>query len=62
MEFQDIIDWLKNISVAYGYTGIFLVNLIGGLSVFFPIPDSVVVFTVAGLKVGDSWSLMFPGS
>jgi membrane protein DedA with SNARE-associated domain len=60
MQFQDIIDWLMNISVSYGYTGIFLINLIGGLSIFFPIPDSVVVFTVAGLKVGDSWVFDVP--
>jgi membrane protein DedA with SNARE-associated domain len=45
-----------NVSLSYGYVGVFLISLIGGLSIFFPIPDSVVVFTISGLKVGDAWA------
>jgi membrane protein DedA with SNARE-associated domain len=60
MEFRDIINWLMNISVSYGYTGVFLISLIGGLSIFFPVPDSVVVFTIAGLKAGGAWVFDVP--
>jgi len=37
----------ENLSVQYGYFGIFLISLIGSMSIFFPIPYTVVIFTVA---------------
>lgn len=39
----------------YGYLGIFLMSLVGALSIFFPIPYTVAIFTLAGLKVGGTW-------
>jgi len=44
-----------NLAQQYGYFGIFLISLIGALSVFFPIPYTVVIFTLGGLKVGEAW-------
>ncbi len=44
-----------NLGTSYGYFGVFLVSLIGGISIFLPVPDSLVVFTLAGLRVGDTW-------
>lgn len=59
MQFQEIIqqliEWMKNLSLQQGYFGIFLVSLIGALSIFFPIPYTVVIFTLGGLKTGESW-------
>ncbi len=46
---------MQNLSIQYGYFGIFLISLIGALSVFFPIPYTVVIFTLGGLKVGEAW-------
>jgi membrane protein YqaA with SNARE-associated domain len=55
LELQDIINWMMSFSAQYGYFGILLVSLIGATSIFFPIPYSVVVFAVAGLKNGGVW-------
>lgn len=59
MQFQEVVqqlvEWMKNLSLQYGYLGIFLISLIGALSIFFPIPYTVVIFTLAGLKSGESW-------
>jgi len=46
LQFQDIINWLLSLSSQYGYFGIFLMSLIGALSIFFPIPYTVVIFTL----------------
>ncbi len=39
----------------YGYFGIFVASLAGALSIIVPVPDTIVVFTLAGLKVGGGW-------
>ncbi len=46
MLFEDIINWLLGLSIQYGYFGIFLLSFIGALSIFFPIPYIVVIFTL----------------
>ncbi len=46
LQFQDIVYWLQSLSSQYGYFGIFLMSLIGALSIFFPIPYTVVIFTL----------------
>lgn len=45
--FQQLAEWMKNLSLQYSYFGIFLISLIGSMSIFFPIPYTVVIFTVA---------------
>ncbi len=49
MEFEDIINWMLSFSASYGYLGVFLISLIGAVSIFFPIPYSVIIFTLGGL-------------
>ena len=39
----------------YGYFGIFIASLAGALSIIVPVPDTILVFTLAGIKVGGSW-------
>jgi len=46
LQFQDIINWFLTLSDQYGYFGIFLISLIGALSIFFPIPYTVVIFAL----------------
>ncbi len=46
MQFQDLINWLMSLSTQYGYVGVFLVTAVAAVSLFFPIPDTIVVFTV----------------
>ncbi|MGQ9551257.1 MAG: VTT domain-containing protein, partial [Candidatus Bathycorpusculaceae bacterium] len=48
---QEIINWMQNIVIQYGYFGIFLISFFGAVSVFFPIPYTVVIFTIGGIRV-----------
>lgn len=52
---QQLFDWLKSLALSYGYLGIFLMSLIGALSIIFPLPYTVIIFALGGLKVGDAW-------
>jgi membrane protein DedA with SNARE-associated domain len=47
---------MKNFAVQYGYFGIFLISLLGATSVFIPIPYTVVIFTLGGLRIGGNWA------
>jgi len=59
LEFSDIIkqlsEWMESLALQYGYLGIFLISLIGATSIIFPIPYTVIIFTIGGLKVGEAW-------
>ena len=46
---QHLVEWMLQLAQNYGYFGIFLISLIGALSIFFPIPYTVVIFTLGGL-------------
>jgi membrane protein DedA with SNARE-associated domain len=47
---QQIYEWMSSLAIQYGYLGIFLISLIGAMSIFFPIPYTVIIFTLGGLK------------
>ncbi|MFX1412044.1 MAG: YqaA family protein [Promethearchaeota archaeon] len=51
LQFEDIIGWMRTLSIQYGYFGIFLISLIGAVSIFVPIPYTVVIFTLGGYRV-----------
>lgn len=53
MDLQDLADWMRNFAIQYGYFGIFLISLLGSTSIIFPIPSSVVIFTLGGLEIFD---------
>ncbi len=55
-QFQEFISWLIGVTVGYGYFGVFLVSLISGVSVFFPVPDTLVIFTLSGFRFGNAWA------
>lgn len=46
---------MVNLGVQYGYFGVFAISLVGALSILLPIPDSLAVFTISGLKFGGDW-------
>jgi len=46
---QQLFEWLENLAVQYGYFGIFLISFIGALSIIFPIPYTVIIFTLGGV-------------
>jgi len=52
---QQLFEWLKSLALSYGYFGIFLMSLIGALSIIFPLPYTVIIFTLGGLKTGEAW-------
>lgn len=41
---QQLVEWMQQLALNYGYFGIFLISLIGALSIFFPLPYTVVIF------------------
>jgi membrane protein YqaA with SNARE-associated domain len=45
--------WLQNFAFQYGYLGVFLISLIGAMSIFVPIPYTVVIFILGGLETFD---------
>lgn len=53
MQLEDIIEWMNLVAVQYGYLGIFLISMLGALSIFVPIPYTVVIFTLGGLQTFD---------
>ena len=53
--FQQLFKWMESLALQYGYFGIFLISLIGALSIIFPIPYTVIIFTLGGLRVGEAW-------
>jgi membrane protein YqaA with SNARE-associated domain len=55
MQLTDIFNWMINLGVQYGYLGIFAFSLAGALSILLPVPDSLTVFTISGLKTGGSY-------
>jgi membrane protein YqaA with SNARE-associated domain len=46
---QQLVEWMQQLAQNYGDFGIFLISLIGALSIFFPLPCTVVIFTLGGL-------------
>jgi membrane protein DedA with SNARE-associated domain len=44
---------MMNLATQYGYFGIFLISLIGAVSIFFPIPYTVIIFTLGGISSLD---------
>jgi len=55
LQFQGIFTWMYNFCVQYGYLGIFAMSLAGAMSIIVPVPDTIAVFTLAGLQVGGNW-------
>lgn len=40
----------------YGYFGIFIISLAGAMSIIFPVPYTVIIFTLGGLTVNGIWA------
>jgi membrane protein YqaA with SNARE-associated domain len=50
---QEIENWLYDFALQYGYLGVFLISLIGAMSIFVPIPYTIVIFILGGLSSFD---------
>jgi len=53
LQLQDIVNWMEIFAEQYGYFGIFLISMLGAMSIFVPIPYTVVIFTLGGLQTFD---------
>jgi membrane protein YqaA with SNARE-associated domain len=42
-------NWLEQLVLQFGYLGFFLIAFIGAVSIFIPVPYTVVIFTLGGL-------------
>lgn len=49
MLLQDIEEWMRIFADQYGYLGIFFISLTGSMSIFVPIPYTIVIFAMGGL-------------
>ncbi len=49
----EIENWLWNFALQYEYLGVFLISLLGAMSIFFPIPYTVVIFILGGIPTFD---------
>lgn len=49
---QQISKWMEILAQQYGYFGIFLISLLGASSIIFPIPYTVIIFTLGGTSKG----------
>ncbi|MBS7607585.1 MAG: VTT domain-containing protein [Candidatus Bathyarchaeia archaeon] len=47
---KQLVEWLQNFSMQYSYLGVFLISLLGSMSIFFPIPYTVVLFTLGSIE------------
>jgi membrane protein YqaA with SNARE-associated domain len=63
LELQDIADWMQNFAVQYGYLGIFLISLLGAMSIFVPIPYTIVIFILgASTRFDPLWIAVAAGA
>jgi membrane protein YqaA with SNARE-associated domain len=63
LELQDIADWMQNFAVQYGYLGIFLISLLGAMSIFVPIPYTIVIFILgASTRFDPVWIAVAAGA
>jgi membrane protein YqaA with SNARE-associated domain len=50
---QDIPDWMQPLLQQYGYLTIFLISLLGAMSIFVPIPYTVIIFILGSYSNFD---------
>jgi len=53
LSLQEISQWLYTIATQYGYLGIFLISLFGAISIFVPIPYTIVIFILGASSSFD---------
>jgi membrane protein YqaA with SNARE-associated domain len=50
---EEIEKWLIAFATQYSYFGVFIISLLGAMSIFIPIPYTVVIFILGGLQAFD---------
>ena len=44
---QDLEGWMTQFAFQYGYIGVFIISLLGSVSVVFPIPYTLIIYLLA---------------
>ena len=60
MLLDDLFRSLRDFAIQYGYVGILLVSLLGAMSIFVPIPSTVVIFILGGVRNSSGTFLFEP--
>ncbi|HML03274.1 MAG TPA: VTT domain-containing protein [Candidatus Bathyarchaeia archaeon] len=55
LQIPNLIALMQIVCMQFGYIGVLIVSLAGALSIFIPVPDTIAIFTLAGLRVGGGW-------
>jgi len=45
----DFWDWMLNFAMQYGYFGVFLISLVGSLSIIIPVPYTLLIYVMGGV-------------
>jgi len=46
MALEFLFDWMKNFAMQYGYFGVFLISLVGSLSIIIPVPYTLLIYVM----------------
>ncbi len=46
---QQLWDWMRNFALEYGYVGVFLISLVGSLSIIIPIPYTLLIYLMGAV-------------
>lgn len=49
MSVEFLFDWMKNFAMQHGYFGVFLMSLVGSLSIIIPVPYTLLIFFMGGV-------------
>jgi membrane protein YqaA with SNARE-associated domain len=60
--FQQFVEWMQNLSLQYGYFGVFIISLLGSMSIFFPIPYTVIIFTLGSVETFNPFLIAIASS
>jgi membrane protein DedA with SNARE-associated domain len=44
-----VLEWMEQFAVQFGYLGVFIISLIGSMSVIFPVPYTLVIFVLGSV-------------
>jgi len=55
-------EWLGTVAGQYGYLGIFFISFLGTASIIFPIPYTIIIFTIGSLRSLDPLLIAISGA
>lgn len=55
------LEWMEQFALQFGYLGVFLISVIGTLSIVFPIPYTLVIYFMGAVRVLDPFLVAVTG-